>query len=688
MSLAIFSMGQTNWCGTDYYFQQKLTENPNLQQQVNEHMNRMHMQGIASDRSDSIIIPVVFHIIHDNGIGNIPDAQILDGLRILNEDFNRLNADTVDTRNTANAPFLPLAANPKICFQLAKLDPNGNCTNGIERRNSAAGTYNGSDATSKFYAGGGMNAWNRSNYFNIWVVNDIESADPFFTIYGYAQFPYTGAASTYGVIIRQDHIGETTTGERTLTHEVGHCLGLFHVFQDGCGSNGTSCANAGDYCCDTPPSFQAFQACDTTHNSCNQIQNGDFYGVDVYDQLENYMSYSDCQNMFSNDQKNIMHYNIDNYAFLTSLTSSTNIINTGVSLPATLCKAEFASSTKVICEGNSIDFYDLSYGGITTRNWTLTGGSPSSSADSLITVTYNTPGIYEVSITVSDGVSSLTETKTAYITVLPDPGTDLPIQEGFESITFPDNYNYFTSENNSVNDWEITSAAANTGVKSLWYNNYQKGNPGSIVSFESGTIDLSVVDPSDDLIFTFDYAYNKRTSSDDDYLKIYVSVNCGETWVLRKSIHGSFLNSNVTSSSFTPNSLDDWDNVSIGNITSAYFVSNFKYRFEFESDGGNNIFIDNINIVPTSWLSIEEEENLSFIQIYPNPVNDILYVRLTNPNTLIKVYDAMGKEIAMLYAGQTMESNIQFSTAHLAKGMYYISFQNEHGSFTKKFVKK
>jgi len=690
LTITFISTAQTDWCGTDHLHQKNLIENPNLQQQIDDHMARMHMQGVSSDRSDSIIIPVVFHVIHDNGIGNISHEQILDAMRILNEDFNRLNADSVDTRNTADAPFLPRAANSKICFQLAKLDPNGNCTNGVERRNSALGTYDGSDATSKSYAGGGMDIWNRNNYFNIWVVNDIENSGSTGTILGYAQFPYFGQSNTYGVIIRHDRIGEigTGTGDRTLTHEVGHCLGLFHVFQDGCGSNNTDCSNAGDYCCDTSPSAQSTQTCNASYNSCTQVQNGDYYGMDVYDQLENFMSYSDCQNMFSIDQKNIMHFNIDNYGFLTNLTSTANLTNTGLTLPDVLCKADFESTKQIICSGSTIDFYDLSFAGITSRNWTINGGTPSSSTDSLISVTFNTPGVYSISLTVSDGSSTLTESKTDYITVLPEPGNDLPVQEGFENITFPDNYNFFTSNNNGVDDWQIATNAAQSGAKSLWFDNYQKGTPGSVVSFESGSFDLSSLDPSDNLIFTFDYAYKKRESTNDDYLKVYVSGDCGESWALRKSIHGSFLSSEISTSPFTPSSTEEWENVEITNITSSYFVSNFRYRFVFESDEGNNIYIDNINIVPESWLGLNKELDLSTIQIYPNPVNDLLNIKLSSPDTQIQLFDATGKSIMVNYSSSTGDNAVQLSTAHLAEGLYYISFISPSGTITKKFIKK
>src|SRR5690606_6096029 len=122
---------------------------------------------------------------------------------------------------------------------------------------------------------------------------------------GYAQFPYFGPASEYGVVIRHDAFGTMgrATGDRTFSHEAGHCFGLFHTFQDGCSSQ--DCSSNGDYCCDTPPVSEAQWSCGTTQNTCTNVPTNDHYGFDAYDQFENYMSYSPCQNMFSQDQKDI-----------------------------------------------------------------------------------------------------------------------------------------------------------------------------------------------------------------------------------------------------------------------------------------------------------------------------------------------------------------------------------------------
>jgi PKD repeat protein len=689
-AFSFVSYAQDNWCGTDAKLEAAYEANPSLKQSIAEHMSRMHEIGVVSDRTDSLIIPVVFHVIHDNGIGNISYAQIQDAMRMLNEDFNRLNADSVDTRNTSDAPFVPVAANMKICFELAKLDPNGNCTDGVERRNSAAGTYNGEDNTSKSFNGGGLDAWNRSRYFNIWVVNNIATSGTGTTL-GYAQFPYFGNASTYGVIIRHDRVGTIGTavsGDRTLTHEVGHCFGLFHTFQDGCGSNNSNCTNSGDYCCDTPPVDQAHWSCSTSQNFCNQVQNNDFYGFDAFDQFENYMSYSPCQNMFSTDQKNVVLNNFNTYSWLGNLGTANNLQQTGVSIPATLCEANFSASQTVICEGDAINFSDMSYHGVATRNWQFTGGSPAISIDSSLLVTYNNAGTYGVTLDVSDGTNNLTETKVGYITVLPASGKDLPIIESFENGSFPDNDNFFSSMSGTQADWKISTTSASLGAKSIYYENYTNGAEGSVVSFESGTIDLSNLDPAEDLVFTFDYAYRKRNVSDNERLRVYVSTDCGETWTLRKTIQGSILGSQTSGINYQASS-EDFTTISVTNISSSYYLSNFRYQFVFESDGGNNIFIDNINIVGESSLAIEESENAE-VTIYPNPTTTDIMVNIGNLEVISYNIVNVSGQIISENNQPIINSNrvLHIETDCLANGVYYITFKTEENIITRKMIKQ
>lgn len=691
LTFGISALAQDNWCGTDAKLEEAYQANPDLRRTIAAQIVNMRQSMTVSDRSDSLTIPVVFHIVHDNGIGNISQAQILDAMRMINEDFNRTHADATNTRNTTNAPFAPVAANMKICFELAKIDPNGDCTNGVQRRNSPAASYNGNDNTTKKFNGGGLDVWDRSKYFNIWVVNTVQSSSANSITLGYAQFPYFGNPANYGVIIRHDRVGSigtATVGDRTLTHEIGHCFGLFHTFQSGCGTNSSDCSSQGDFCCDTPPVSQAQWSCATNQNNCSQVPLNDYYGFDAYDQFENFMSYSPCQNMFSNDQKSIVFNNFDDFTWLANLATASNLVATGVSLPSTLCNASFEADRTIICAGDQVAFSDMSYSNVTARNWTFAGGNPSTSTDSLTIVTYNTPGNYTVSISVTDGVNTENTSKTSYITVLPAIGAALPLKEGFETITFPDNQNFFSSKNGTVSDWEITSNGASLGAKSLFYDNFNKGSENAVVTFESGPIDLSTLSVSDQLYFTFDYAYSKRSSFDSEALRVYISNDCGETWITRLILSGNLLGDDFQFSSYNASSAD-FSRESLTVLANSDYVSNFRYKFEFSSDGGNNIFIDNINISTEAPLSVNEIDNNEAITLYPNPVKTTLNIGVGTVKVESFQIINSGGQLIMSETQPTINANrlLNIDTEELARGIYYITLINKKQVITKKFIK-
>ena len=569
-----------NWCGTDLLLEQKFKKDPSSKQKFDENFRLIHNNAQQYSKNKSLagivyIVPVVVHVIHDNGIGNISYAQIKDGIKVLNEDFRRMNVDTSSTRDV----FQPFAVDSEFEFRLAEIDNGGNSTNGVVRINSPL-TYHDMSEESTLKS---LSYWNSAKYFNIWLVNDINSG----TVGGYAQFPGWGSWSTYGVVMRQSsfgRIGTSTADGRTATHEVGHCFGLAHTFQGGCGSN---CSSSGDYICDTPPVSNNTFGCSSTQNTCSNDANGPSpFTISVVDQIENYMSYDACQNMFTLDQKAAMKSSITSYTTLTSLVSNANLIATGTDNS----DAVFSTVMTYVCAGASIDFKDCSYNAITDWDWTFPGGIPSASNLKNPTVTYNALGVYDATLTVTNTSGSYTTTKTSYITVM-SPLT-MPYVEGFES-----GLDWAVLNDDGGNTWEYTTSASYSGIGgSLMMNNYSGNTAGELDDAVSPSIDLSVMESAQ---LTFKYAYaQKNSTADNDVLKFYISKDCGNTWSLRWGSTGTTLagTNGVQSALFAPTTTTQWQEVIIANISTLFLTENFRFKFEFTSDDGNNLYIDDINI--------------------------------------------------------------------------------------------
>ncbi|MFT4602800.1 MAG: PKD repeat protein [Arenicella sp.] len=685
-----FAQDNHAFCGTDEHAEELKLEYPNAQESIEAQIARIRSNQHAGDRTVNGTIPVVVHVIHDGGTSNISYAQIESAIQQVNEDYNGTNPDFGNTRNTGTAPFAPEVGVLQLSFELAKIDPNGNCTNGVERRNNPAGAINAEDNV-KSYNGGGLDGWPIDSYMNIWVVSSIEGSGQGVTL-GYAQFPYFGNANTYGVVIRHDAFGTmgTANGDRTFTHELGHCLGLFHTFQDGCSS--ADCGNNGDYCCDTPPQSEAFWSCNQSQNSCTGVPTNDTYGFDAYDQWENFMSYSPCQYMFSADQVNIMLGNMDTYPWMDSLRGVTNGIATGVGLPAQLCKAEFSTSLTLVCAGSTIDFTDESYFSVTGRDWTFDGGTPGTSTDANPTVTYDTPGVYDVTLEVTDGSTMVTTTETEHIIVLASPGTPLPYTEGFEPYaSLPDNQNWMV-ENESGAAWNIQPGIGSSGDQCIKLSNFGNTN-GSKDEFLSGPVDLGGVDVSDNIVFNFKYAYKKRSASNDEWLRFYISNDCGATWTLRKNIHGDDLSDQTLASSYSTPADEDWTQVNITNINSAYFVDKFRFKFEFENDNGNNIYIDDINMYSGAMTNLSEENKDFNLSVYPNPTNNEFNVRIDIAEAgsySVDLKNTLGQTIANVFTGSLQNGikTVHYNSTDLPSGVYFLNINHEGNSQTVKLIKK
>jgi PKD repeat protein len=344
-----------------------------------------------------VTIPVVIHVIYNvnTPVQNISHSQILTQIKVLNDDFRRMNSDT----NHTPAPFKPLGADVQIEFCLAKRDPNNNPSLGVTRTPTTVVQFQ-VDNSMKFTATGGHDAWDRTKYLNLWVCN---LAPP---ILGYAEYP-GGPANTDGVVIGYQYFGTIGTATspfnlgRTATHEIGHWFYLIHIWGD---DNG-SCAGS-DQVEDTPnqgaenygcPGYPHFDACSPNTP-----------GV----MFMNYMDYTDdnCMNIFTQGQSSRMNTILNTYR-------SAILSSNGCSPVSGIPIAMFSSDSVSIEYSNPVHFTDQSAGIPTGWNWTFPGGTPPGSNAQNPTVTYNTPGYYAVSLRVTNSFGSDSITINNYIRV-------------------------------------------------------------------------------------------------------------------------------------------------------------------------------------------------------------------------------------------------------------------------------
>ncbi|MGB1307872.1 MAG: T9SS type A sorting domain-containing protein [Oceanihabitans sp.] len=323
---------------------QSLEEFENWLAPLVEEKKAQMIQDIQNGSTSRVVynIPIIFHVI----TGSAGDANDIDA-QYINAQIDQLN---LDFNNMAGTPYATYPAGPahsaEINFIPAQVDPNGVplAEPGIDRQYGYAGTQ------SQGTMNGGIKQatiWDRSQYANIWVA-DLSGG-----LLGYAQFPTNstlpgmpangGSAQTDGVVCLTSSIGSVATPYpggapynlgRTLTHEMGHWIGLFHIWGD------ANCGN--DYCADTPTQQGASGGCPNT-TTCD--------GVD--DMVENYMDYSydACMNIFTFDQVGRMLTVIDNADGFGDLVTST----TGNTSPA----ISFSTPTVNEMEGTDCTTRDI-----------------------------------------------------------------------------------------------------------------------------------------------------------------------------------------------------------------------------------------------------------------------------------------------------------------------------------------
>lgn len=615
------------------------------------------------------IIPVVVHVVHDGGTNNISDAQIQSQIDVLNEDFRKI----IGTNGYGNG------VDTEIEFCLAKKDPQGKCTNGIVRIKSPLSNHQTHQRSQLKL----LSYWDNLRYLNIYVVKNINNGSG---TLGYSSFP-GGPPDEDGIVVRHDYFGKTgtasTTLGRTTTHEVGHWFGLYHTFNGGCGTD--TCTD-GDYVCDTPPAANPNFGCPTINSCSIDVPN-------VNDQIQNYLDYSNdnCKNMFTNGQMQRMQATLA--SFRIDIWQTWNIDSTGCSagFVNNNCNviADFVTLNPNICVGNSITFYNKSQNNPTTYQWFFQGGVPATSAVANPTVTYSSIGNFQVKLiaTNSIGVDSLILNN--YINVTTPPiGQSLPYFEGFEAYSFPANGITIDNPDGGITWERDTVAIAYQGTASAKINN--------LININYGQSDAMILPRFDFTSFVgvpylnFKWAYAKSDPNYSDELIVLVSKDCGVTWTQVFYRTGSTMITGTTQTTpYIPDANTTWK---IANISLATYTTypNVLIKIVNVTDGGNNLYIDNINLGSNTTNLNDNETSNHNLSVYPNPSNGHFYIEYESINPgdeSIEVSDILGRVVfeSNIKVRAIGSQKIEVSTP-LQNGFYNVLLKTKQGVFIKKIV--
>jgi len=283
LATSLSGIAQTNdhvqrTCGA-HTFTERHLQSLGLPTDLNGTMPRLeHVQ-----RGGIYTVPVVVHVVWNNAAENVTVGTIQNIIDEMNEDYSASNSDIGSVRSS----FTNSIGNVGFQFCLAQVDPSGNATTGITRNQTTDTWFNPDTQTDDMKSAPlGIAPWDTERYLNIWICDITSGASGNTVTVGYAYLPTGGVVGSDidGLVIDYDY--GTQPGARTATHEIGHYFGLQHTFDDG-----GACVNADGFS-DTPTSNSPTFSCSNT----NLVKCG------VLTQYENFMDYSDCTAMFSDQQ--------------------------------------------------------------------------------------------------------------------------------------------------------------------------------------------------------------------------------------------------------------------------------------------------------------------------------------------------------------------------------------------------
>ncbi len=637
-------------------------------------------------------VPVVFHVLHQGGPENVSDQVIINALDQVNKDFERTSSDT----NLITPFFKPYYVNSEIVFKLAKRDPNGNCTSGIIHYFDSKTNWSQSSHFSNC-----VYTWDPTKYMNVYIVNQIVPSGTVTgggIIVGYTFKPGswpTGSQADCIVYNYQYLSGGNPPNARSLSHEIGHWLGLSHTWGN-TNNPGVSCGDDG--ITDTPVTKGEFGGCPSSLTTACTQTNPAMAGKN---NVENIMNYSGCPRMFTQGQTNLMRNTLQSsVSGRNNLVTASNHTFTAIN-STTPCPpiADFVSvnNSYTVCSNQAIQFKDISFNGtVTSWQWGATNGATITNPNASITnITFPNVGTSVVSLTVSNLQGSSVKTRTV-LAVNGIATAPTPFSESFESGNTPNNWSVQNLNNGSVT-WQVTSLSASHGNVSFLMDG---------TSSPANHIDILNM-PSMDFLsnqgafLTFKYAYARATTSNNDIFRVQLSNDCGGTWLNVFALSAAQMASGsggVTTIPFVPNA-NQWKfydcsaHPNFANfINSPCVYARFWFKEDENGSGfGNRLYVDEVNF--TAFTGVNKFTREVALRIFPNPASEKLSVFMNLgeiQNITFTITDVSGKQImppinTTLNAG---EQEYSFDISKLSKGIYFLTTEYKGVKMVRKFIKE
>jgi hypothetical protein len=618
---------------------------------------KIEEQKAMSQTGGIIYIPVVVHVIHNGDAygsnENITDEQVISQITVMNQDFRRMTG-------TPGFNSDVIGADTQIEFVLAKVDPSGNPTNGINRVNLCQASWSTAQINSTVKT---STIWDATQYMNMWSVNFTDS-----TLLGYAQFPSSsglsglnasgGAANTDGVVANYTTFGSRIIAPsgsyagtqydegRTMTHEVGHFLGLRHLWGDG------DCT-VDDFCNDTPNCSGQYYSGEGTGGCVTPTQCGNVR------QTQNYMDYSDdsCMNIFTVDQKARITVVMNNSPRRSTLKTSTKDLAIALFANDAEVKIENSCAGAVVATCASpnpalplkvVSLYNRGTSNLTsaTLSYNINGGT---------NYVYNWTGSLASNKYVSINLPNTDLNGTLNVTVTAANGTDERVTNNTASKVFSGGsaavpyHNYTTFKFNLVGD--------RYGSETSWT---LRNSVGTIL-YQGGPYTNIAANGTQNLVTNQDW----NLPANGCY---YLTVN--DSW-------GDGITPNYGSGYFTVTA----------NGGAVSVINNTTFN------GPATTTASPISVVHyftnNALLSSDNFALLEDVVLYPNPSKDFFTIDL--PQNIVRsgkieVYNSLGQQVATKVISSDADLTVNISS--LTNGVYFLNLNLGDAAKTLRFIKE